>query len=1400
MKKFLSFLISLSLMLSLIPTLPVIAVDNTPTINVNMIGEEHDILHGSAGFLYGISNEGVPDVNTLTPLKPKVLATKGALGTEHPYGDALDVADEFFEAGGQQVQMYNSNYYGVFGVTANAYDYADVLKRIIVPYVSDWKNTMREKYSDIDSRIVYIPINEGTPVNGVASFEEAWRIYYEAIKSIDPNAVIAGPNDAVYRGHNSMYSFLKFCRDNNCLPDVITWHELQVSCLNTMDDHIADYRNICRTLNIEEKQIVINEYADYSDCGVPGRLVNWVARLEDNEVYGCLPFWHQANNLNDLTANANDGNGAWWVYKWYGDMSGKVLSLTTQNTNYDGFYGLASIDENKQSATVIAGGNDGSGIINLNSIASTDVFKNAKNIHVKVEASYFTGYHGASGDPEVVMEGVFPVVDGDVSIKLNNMLFSTAYRVTLTKTEQTTPYSTKGNYHTFYEAEDAEFYGTLITEQEGSPIEKPRYFCSGRVRIGGFDKQGDGIGYTISVPHDGLYKLSFIYGNGVGSTRNNSSTHAPENITQALFIDGEEDVLNLPNTLFYSMEGMVDKYVHLKKGTHKIKIMYSGDDGAFHDVLYVSYVGAYDSDAPIYDKIFEAEAADFNPESLSFTDNTITGFSANGYVTDLNLVPTEEQGGIRHVVHVPVSGLYNILFRYTAEDDGSVRLFLDNTNLTYTNRLTDVDVTACSDWETAYTTIFLRQGLNLIDYDMTVAGAVDYMRVVASGSDLSILHQAEDATGTFTTAESGKTTYIKPLSGNEKAYETDGQFIEISVTAPEEGLYKMQVFHSNNDLCGTHSYNIKIIDRYASFAVNGDYANAKRYFFPNSFSDDTFLERTIPLEFKKGENTIRIYNDDSWHVLWGGSTSEPGTNELINCTPNFDKFIITPAVAEVPLRETGCKIDIAASDYGYIYADKNTALEGETVTLSLIPKGDITSLTLNGEDILPTLETLDGNLYTTTFIAESDSKIIAEFTDAIEVEWEDTDIDKSIIINGEHYLITGENLYKNPTFSDYSGNGMEQWYVGANENGHPTDATYQIPKINPDGTLENLTPLNETGYLTTGGYEKDDADTFYYGKDNTNTYLVEHMHSDWKNCAWNGKGSLLSFVPIKENTNYYFAFDAYTLSGQASVRFGAVDMDDGNNFYVPSTYNREESLKFSSSHYFDCNNGEMQNVGGSWTTHTLSFNSGEGADYFMFNAYWLQVCEYLCIGNFKLYELSDTALTAITTVETPPALTVPKNCDLILPESINAVAEDGAILSLPLQWLNSDTVDTSVSGTYIVTGKFVAPEGYYTVDNYIRQRVTVTENLCEITSWITNGTSAKINIQCYGTKNATLIVSTYNDTILSNVSLIPVSLLKDETVTVSIPLQNGSVKLYVWDTNAVKPLCTPKTLNDISFC
>ena len=121
------------------------AITAPPRLVVDMLDDQGEIMHGASGFLYGISSEGVPENSLIVPLKPKVLASKGALGTEHPYGDALDVAESFFMSGGEMVQMYCSNYYAIFGPVATNVQYAKDLKDIIAPAVVKWKNEWKDK-------------------------------------------------------------------------------------------------------------------------------------------------------------------------------------------------------------------------------------------------------------------------------------------------------------------------------------------------------------------------------------------------------------------------------------------------------------------------------------------------------------------------------------------------------------------------------------------------------------------------------------------------------------------------------------------------------------------------------------------------------------------------------------------------------------------------------------------------------------------------------------------------------------------------------------------------------------------------------------------------------------------------------------------------------------------------------------------------------------------------------------------------------------------------------------------------------------------------------------------------------------------------------------------------------
>lgn len=160
--------------------------------------------------------------------------------------------------------------------------------------------------------------------------------------------------------------------------------------------------------------------------------------------------------------------------------------------------------------------------------------------------------------------------------------------------------------------------------------------------------------------------------------------HNPLNLTQMLSIDGVEPVvMHMKSTLLPEMTGIYSVYVELTAGEHTLTIKKHGERGGVnHDVLYVTYAGAYQQPVPEFNKTYEAEQANFNTQ----------GETIQTSVTIKNESPVENGGGIRWIVVVEESGLYDLSLRYQSTIDGEARIYLDNTNLTFNNPRTTVPI------------------------------------------------------------------------------------------------------------------------------------------------------------------------------------------------------------------------------------------------------------------------------------------------------------------------------------------------------------------------------------------------------------------------------------------------------------------------------------------------------------------------------------------------------------------------------------------------------------------------------------------------------------------------------------------------------------------------------------
>ncbi len=969
MKRFFSLALAVTVLFSIFMTYPAFAA-SVPTLTVSMTEKTGAMRHGSSGFLYGLGSDGTPDASLLTPLKPGTAVQKAPDGMQHPTGDVLDVAETFINAGGETVQIYLQDTFALWPYEYTTFeDYLDRIREMVPKIVE-----LRNSNPAFSGKLVYVPFNEPDGiwygnVNSDTSvqntFNQNWLEAYTLIRQLDPDALIGGVSYATYQP-NAMASWIKFCTENHCEPDCITWHELQTDKLSSFKSHLDHYRNLEKQYGMEQREIIINEYAPQDDCSVPGKLVNWIALFEENKVSGCLPYWHNAGNLNDIAADNNEPNGAWWLYKWYGEMSGETLAVST-STSRDALYGLASIDDNKKSANVLFGGIDGRGDVVLKNIDETLPFGGASAVDIKVEATYWTAFHGVADEPAVVLTGTYPVENGSVVISLDNMEEYTAYNITVTQSADPSRAGIvyKGAERKTYEAEDAALKGDVY--ENSSPW---TYAYSGGARLSGIQSPSDGYDLSFSVSQDGYYKTDIIYGNGFGLNTSDTAANNPQTLKGEMRIDrGETKTVLFENTLRDQMAGMYTDYIYLSAGEHTLHMRGSSDnEGGFsNDCVSFTFAG---SSLPDFDSVYEAERGDFNilsgnSDTTLTTESSLPGYSASGYITGLSERSVPEGGGVRFTVFVPDNALYSLTLRYSAQQDTDARIYLGNTALQLDNLLTSVPLSASDDFTDASVTAFLQKGINIVDIDSEGEIAFDSLRVRKSNLDNTVTVQAEDGvlSGNAAVASSpyaDGSKYVKNIQGDTE------DALTVTVSVPSSGRYKMAVHYSVSELFGAHSYNAQLVDRYASFSVNG--GEAVRLYFKNSYSDENWRTRVLDVYLNEGENTVTVFNDN-WRVLKCGTGSSSNINyqTLVNYAPNLDCFEFTPYLCEGSSVSDECCVSVLSTDGGLVYTDSNSVPRGGNVTLTFSPEYLDSGIEVlaNGEDV-SSLITDNSLVYTVT--------------------------------------------------------------------------------------------------------------------------------------------------------------------------------------------------------------------------------------------------------------------------------------------------------------------------------------------------------------------------------------------------------------------------------------------------
>ncbi|MEW2301548.1 RICIN domain-containing protein [Streptomyces sp. NPDC006655] len=462
------------------------APTSSTTLVVNANQTLRPVTHVASGSLYGLDTASVPADSLVEPLRPNTFVQMAPGGSQLPNGepapggDALSVAPEAARAGAKVV-VRMPDWYPNF------------------PYKwvswSDWlaavdKQVASVKSSGATNIAAYELWNEPDwtwDTSAAGSFDSGWTRTYREVRVKNATTPIQGPSYSAWN-QSSMTTFLTDAKAAGTVPDIVSWHELQGS--QNVAAHVAAYRALETSLGISPRPIAIEEYGTTSEVGVPGPLAGYVAKFERAGVHDAeLAFWNHYGTLGDtLTDTGGSPNGAYWLYKWYGDMSGNMLVTTPPaQTGIDGF---AARNAAGNQISVVTGGCTGACAVTVNGLSSLSAF--GSTVHVKLEYTPSKGRTTAVSGPITISDTDYPVSGGSITVPVT-MNASDGYHLTIT------PAGTAGSLAGRYQITNRNSGLALDTSGAGT--------AQGTAVVQATGTSGTDQNWTLVAAGNGLYKI-----------------------------------------------------------------------------------------------------------------------------------------------------------------------------------------------------------------------------------------------------------------------------------------------------------------------------------------------------------------------------------------------------------------------------------------------------------------------------------------------------------------------------------------------------------------------------------------------------------------------------------------------------------------------------------------------------------------------------------------------------------------------------------------------------------------------------------------------------------------------------------------------------------------------------
>ncbi|MBD3239309.1 MAG: hypothetical protein GF331_01890 [Chitinivibrionales bacterium] len=288
------------------------------TIDVDLTPDTLNFAGKASGF-HGSFSDAVPE-SLLAPLKPKLVRRYNDRTWElaERLGTTVHVLLPGYDYG------HNNDWQGW------------------VRHVTELVNTARAHRRTVD--YAYDIWNEPDKPNfwqrTPEEFYDWWRRTHVLLRSLDPDARIVGPSAADFAW---ITGFLTYAKDNDCVPDVLSWHEMKIAG-KYIRSHVLSAANFMKMHGIAVQGFSINEYNGWKPNGEdvwPGHAIGYFATMErDSRILHAAKAYYRdrggdPSNLNGLLTHEDKlPRSMWWAYYEYAQLQG-TLARVTRKQNID---------------------------------------------------------------------------------------------------------------------------------------------------------------------------------------------------------------------------------------------------------------------------------------------------------------------------------------------------------------------------------------------------------------------------------------------------------------------------------------------------------------------------------------------------------------------------------------------------------------------------------------------------------------------------------------------------------------------------------------------------------------------------------------------------------------------------------------------------------------------------------------------------------------------------------------------------------------------------------------------------------------------------------------------------------------------------------------------------------